>query len=101
MRKSVSCMLAGLLTLSGWFVLLLGEAYDWHPGRPGLIAVMACFTSIVGIIWLLDEITDSPARSPGSQESPATARPSAARLLPWRRGPGKEVARLDPEHDLS
>ncbi len=92
LRRSMSCMLAGLLTLSGWFVLLLGEAYDWHPGRPGLIAVMACFASIVGLVWLFDEITDSRSRPSDSQESPGGLERAASRLLPSKRGRAKELS---------
>jgi hypothetical protein len=60
MRKSISCMVAGLL-LSAPLWLFMGMGSDWLPGRPYLVMAAAATLMIVGGVWLWDEIREMNA----------------------------------------
>jgi hypothetical protein len=62
MRKSISCMLGGLL-MSAPVWLFMGMGWDWLPGRPGLVMASAGTLLIVGGLWLWDEIREMLAEA--------------------------------------
>jgi hypothetical protein len=56
LRRSISCMAAGLLISVPATVFFWGELVDWHPH--GVVAFGLIFVCIAGIIWLYDEVRD-------------------------------------------
>jgi hypothetical protein len=55
LRKSISCMLAGLLiALPAWLFIYSAETH-WMPGH-GVVKIAAITMAIAGIIWLFDEV---------------------------------------------
>jgi hypothetical protein len=64
MRKSISCMVAGLLFSTGLYMVIFAVAYDWHPGKPMLVFWVAMTFLIVGGLWLWDEISEILAEAP-------------------------------------
>jgi hypothetical protein len=56
-RKSISCALAGLLTVVpalAFFLMLLGY---WTPGSEvGVLVLIFCFA--VGVVWLGSEVSE-------------------------------------------
>lgn len=56
LRRSISCMAAGLLiAVPAWF-FAYAWLYDWMPHKIVPIAVGAL--GITGVMWLYDELTD-------------------------------------------
>jgi hypothetical protein len=68
MRKSISCMLGGLLFSTGLYMVLFAAAYDWHPGKPMLVFWVAMTFLIVGGLWLWDEIREMLAAAPSPKK---------------------------------
>jgi hypothetical protein len=56
LRRSISCMAAGLLIVGPVAVFFGGDLVDWHPH--GIVVVMLATLCIAGIVWLFDEIRD-------------------------------------------
>jgi hypothetical protein len=54
LRRSISCMAAGLLFSAGLYLFILGYFYEWLPGKPKLVVVAALL--IASVIWLYDEV---------------------------------------------
>jgi hypothetical protein len=58
-RRSISCMLAGLMIVGPVIISLWAwEHPEWQPGR--IVAIILIVICIAGIIWLFDEIRDIP-----------------------------------------
>jgi hypothetical protein len=57
MRKSISCMLGGLL-VSAPVWLFMGMGWDWLPGKPGLVMASAGTLMIVGGLILWEDISE-------------------------------------------
>lgn len=77
LRRSISCMCAGLLiAVCMWLFICAGET-GWMPNG-GTVPVVAILVGIAGVIWLYDEISDYPAK-PTAVEFPAEidSRPEA------------------------
>jgi hypothetical protein len=56
-RKSISCALAGLLTVVPALAFLFGLFGHWQPGS-GLVALSLIFSFAVGVIWLGTEVSE-------------------------------------------
>jgi hypothetical protein len=56
LRRSISCMAAGLLIIVPATVFFWGDLVDWHPD--GVVVLVLGFVCIAGIIWLYDEVRD-------------------------------------------
>lgn len=55
-RKSISCMAAGLLiAVTAWFFAYAWMT-DWYPHK--IVPIAAVVLGVIGIAWLYDEITD-------------------------------------------
>ena len=67
MRKSISCMVAGLL-LSAPIWLFMGMGWDWLPGRPGLVMASAGTLMIVGGLILWEDISEMLAEVPSPKK---------------------------------
>jgi hypothetical protein len=63
MRKSISCMLGGLL-MSAPVWLFMGMGWDWLPGKPGLVMASAGTLMIVGGLILWEDISEILAGAP-------------------------------------
>jgi hypothetical protein len=58
LRRSISCMAAGLLFSAGLWLFIFGYFYEWYPGKPMLVFGGALALLIVGGIWLYDEVRE-------------------------------------------
>ena len=67
MRKSISCMLGGLL-VSAPVWLFMGMGWDWLPGRPGLVMASAGSLMIVGGLILWEDISEVLAEVPSPKK---------------------------------
>ena len=56
LRRSISCMAAGLLIIVPAIVFFGGDLADWHPH--GVVVLGLGFVCIAGIVWLYDEVRD-------------------------------------------
>jgi hypothetical protein len=56
LRRSISCMAAGLLLSAGLYLFIFGYFYEWHPGKPML--VLGGTLLIASGIWLYDEVRE-------------------------------------------
>jgi hypothetical protein len=56
-RKSISCALAGLLTVVPALAFLFGLLGHWQP-RSGVVVLGLIFSSVVGVIWLGTEVSE-------------------------------------------
>jgi hypothetical protein len=54
LRKSISCMLAGLPIAGSALSFIYAADTSWLPHK--IVPVVAIFIGVVGIIWLFDEI---------------------------------------------
>src|SRR6516165_9072524 len=61
LRRSISCMVAGLLIVVPATVFFWGTLAEWYP--PGIVIVILAALCIAGIIWLYDEIRDIRAEA--------------------------------------
>src|SRR5215471_15560450 len=102
LRRSISCMLAGLLIVAPATVFFWSALVDWHRYPEYLILVLG-FSCIAGIVWLYDEVRDIRAeakRASVASENPFRAwNPEAfdkgAKINRWadefRRDAAKEL----------
>jgi hypothetical protein len=64
-RRSLSCMIAGILiVIPAWLLEVFG--HDWQP--PGVVVIAIVWLSIPGVAWLYDEIQETGRPS---KKSPA------------------------------
>jgi hypothetical protein len=56
LRRSISCIAAGLLIVGPVAVFFGGDLVDWHPHK--IVVVTLATMCIAGIVWLFDEIRD-------------------------------------------
>jgi len=56
MRRSISCALAGLLTVLPVWVIFFAAETDWTPGHKGLLTTALILVFCVGAMWLYDEV---------------------------------------------
>jgi hypothetical protein len=59
LRRSISCMAAGLLIIVPAIAVFGGDLADWHPNK--VVVLGLGFVCIVGIIWLYDEVREMRA----------------------------------------
>jgi len=102
LRRSISCMLAGLLIVAPATVFFWSALVDWHR-YPGYLILILGFSCIAGIVWLYDEVRDIRAeakRASVASENPFRAwNPEAfdkgAKINRWadefRRDAAKEL----------
>jgi hypothetical protein len=57
-RKSISCALAGLLTVVPAVAFLFGLFGYWTPGSE-VVVLALIFSFAVGVIWLASEVTET------------------------------------------
>ena len=57
LRRSISCMLAGVLAVFPALTLLYGLLGYWMPGH-AFAALSMLFASVAGVIWLYDEVAE-------------------------------------------
>src|SRR5262245_6270149 len=75
LRRSISCMLAGLLIVVPVTVFFWSALVDWHR-YPAYLMYVLGFACIAGIVWLYDEIRDIRAeinRVAAASENPFRA----------------------------
>ena len=56
LRRSISCMAAGLLIVAPAIVFLWGALVDWSPHK--IVVLILGFSCVAGIIWLYDEVRE-------------------------------------------
>ena len=95
LRRSISCIAAGLLIVGPVAVFFGGDLVDWHPHK--IVVVMLATLCIAGIVWLFDEIRDIRAEqklasvnpfmaaSPSPQQEPKNETSAEANELLIRR----------------
>jgi hypothetical protein len=54
LRRSISCMCAGLLMTTAWQFFVVGAEAGWVP--PGIVTVSMLTLGIAGGLWLWDEV---------------------------------------------
>jgi hypothetical protein len=81
LRRSVSCMLAGILACSWIYVPWAVEAVAGpFPAKPHGVALLAITVlTIAGLIWLYDEVREIIAAGTGALAAPANRLPSAVK----------------------
>jgi hypothetical protein len=93
LRRSISCIAAGLLIVGPVAVFFGGDLVDWHPHK--IVVVILATVCITGIVWLFDEIRDiraeqklasvNPFSSPFPQQEPKNETSAEANELLIRR----------------
>ena len=58
LRKSISFMVAGLLTTAPLWVVAYAIIYDWRPQKPVLILIALVFCCTLGAFWLYEGVRD-------------------------------------------
>jgi uncharacterized membrane protein len=71
LRRSISCMAAGLLIVGPVAVFFGGALVDWHPHK--IVVVILATLCIAGIVWLFDEIRDIRAEQKLASVNPFMA----------------------------
>jgi hypothetical protein len=74
LRRSISCIMAGLLIVGPITVFSWGTLAEWYPH--GIVILILATLCIAGIIWLYDEIRDIRAeqkRASAASENPFRA----------------------------
>jgi hypothetical protein len=89
LRRSISCMAAGLLIVGPVAVFFGGDLVDWHPH--GIVVVILATLCIAGIVWLFDEIRDIRA-----EQKTARDNERETKMKSWWKG-----ARREKEGELS
>jgi hypothetical protein len=112
LRRSMSCIAAGLLIVGPVAVFFGGDLVDWHPHK--IVVVILATLCIAGIVWLFDEIRDIRAEqklasvnpfmaaSPSPQQEPKNETSAEANELLIRRSVGTMIeakAIMDFESD--
>jgi hypothetical protein len=85
LRRSISCMAAGLLIVGPVAVFFGGDLVDWHPHK--IVGVILATLCIAGIVWLFDEIRDIRAEQKLASVNP---------FMAWNIRAEQKLASINP-----